>query len=35
MGETVGDQRAKQDAKPLKKGERKKITSSGTVGLQT
>jgi hypothetical protein len=29
----VGDQTANQAAKPLKKGE-KKITSSGTVGLQ-
>jgi hypothetical protein len=33
MGEMVGDQRANQAGKPLKWGE-KKITSSGTVGLQ-
>jgi hypothetical protein len=33
MGEMVGDQTAKQPGKPLKRGE-KKITSSGTVGLQ-
>jgi hypothetical protein len=36
MGEMLVDQSAKQAAKPLKKGEKekKKITSSGTVGLQ-
>jgi hypothetical protein len=33
MGEMVGDQTANQAPKPLKKGE-KKITSSGTVGVQ-
>jgi hypothetical protein len=33
MGEKVGEQTANQPAKPFKKGE-KKITSSGTVGLQ-
>jgi hypothetical protein len=33
MEEMVGDQTANQAANPLKKGE-KKITSSGTVGLQ-
>jgi hypothetical protein len=40
MGEMMGDQTVNQAAKPLKKGEkrkkrkRKKITSSGTIGLQ-
>jgi hypothetical protein len=35
MGEIVGDQTANQAAKPLKKGEKeKKTTTSGTVGLQ-
>jgi hypothetical protein len=36
MGEMAGDQTANQAAKPVKKGEKekKKITSSGTVGLQ-
>jgi hypothetical protein len=33
MGEMVDDQTANQAGKPLKKGE-KKIISSGTVGLQ-
>jgi hypothetical protein len=33
MGQMVGDQTANQAAKPLK-NEEKKITSSGTVGLQ-
>jgi hypothetical protein len=31
----VGDQTANQAAKPLKKGGKKKITSSGTAGLQS
>jgi hypothetical protein len=36
MEEMVGDQTANQAAKPLKKeGREKKITSSGTVGLQS
>jgi hypothetical protein len=35
MGELVSDQTANQAGKPLKKGEKKKkVTSSGTVGLQ-
>jgi hypothetical protein len=33
MGEMVGDPTANQAANPLKKG--KKVTSSGTVGLQS
>jgi hypothetical protein len=31
MGVMVGDQTVNQAAKPLKKGGKKKITSSGTV----
>jgi hypothetical protein len=34
MGEMVDDQTANPFAKPLKKGGKKKITSSGIVGLQ-
>jgi hypothetical protein len=35
MGDMVGDQTASQAAKPLKKGEKKYITSSRTVELQS
>jgi hypothetical protein len=31
----VGDQTANQTTKPLKNGKKKKITSSGTVDLQS
>jgi hypothetical protein len=35
QGEVVDDQTANKTAKPLKKGKKKRITSSGTVEFQS